>query len=132
MKVLIVDDDPDTIVFLTAWLEDHGYECCSASDGARGMIALECERPDLILLDVKMPNQSGAQLYRNIKSQPEWTDIPVIFISGLEELHVFDKECLPLPQPAGFVPKPIDFRVLHATIRKALDQPPDGPTQNRC
>jgi DNA-binding response OmpR family regulator len=122
MKILIVDDDPDTIVFLSAWLEDHGYECCSASDGARGMAAVASERPDLILLDVKMPNESGAQLYRNIKSQGQWGDIPVIFISGVEELHIFDSECSPLPQPAGFVPKPIDFKVLGSTIRKALER----------
>ena len=120
MKILIVDDDPDTVTFLSAWLEDHGYECCSASDGARGLRAMAGERPDLVLLDVRMPNQTGIQLYRDIKSNGEWGEIPVIFVSGVEELHIFDKECAPLPQPAGFVPKPIDFKTLHAAIRKAL------------
>jgi DNA-binding response OmpR family regulator len=125
MKILIVDDDPDTIIFLSAWLQDHGYECCSASDGARGLSALASERPDLVLLDVRMPNESGAELYRNIKSRRDWDDIPIVFISGVDEPLLFGKECSPLPRPAGFVPKPIDFNLLHATIRRALGGPYD-------
>jgi CheY-like chemotaxis protein len=121
MKILIVDDDPDTIVFLSAWLEDHGYQVCSASDGRRGLEAIASEKPDLILLDVRMPNQTGVQLYRDIKLNREWGHLPVIFISGVEELQVFDKGCAPLPPPAAFIPKPIDFRALHAAIQKALD-----------
>ena len=120
MKVLIVDDDPDTITFLSAWLEDHGYQSCSASDGREGMQAILRERPDLVLLDIKMPNQTGVQLYRDIKLNDEWGRLPVIFITGMTEFQVFDRGCAPLPQPAACIPKPIDFRALHAAIKRAL------------
>jgi CheY-like chemotaxis protein len=120
MKVLIVDDDPDTITFLSAWLEDHGYDSCSASDGERGLKAIASESPDLILLDVRMPNQTGLQLYRDIKLNENWGHIPIIFISGVDEPHYFDKESSPLPQPAAFISKPIDFRMLQNAIERAL------------
>lgn len=120
MKVLIIDDDPDTITFLSAWLDDHGYDSCSASDGARGLAAIATESPDLILLDVRMPNQTGVQLYRDIKLNEEWGRIPVIFISGVDEPHYFDRGSSPLPQPAAFISKPIDFKALHAAIQRAL------------
>ena len=101
MKILIVDDDPDTVTFLSAWLEDNGYESCAASDGREGMEAILSEHPDLVLLDVKMPNQTGVQLYRDIKLNEEWGQLPVIFITGMSEFQVFDKECAPLPEPAA-------------------------------
>lgn len=120
MKILIVDDDPDTITFLSAWLEDHGYDACSASDGEHGLQAIAAEAPDLILLDVRMPNQTGVQLYRDIKLNEEWGHIPVIFISGADEPQYFDKGSSPLPPPAAFISKPIDFKALHSAIQKAL------------
>jgi CheY-like chemotaxis protein len=120
MKILIVDDDPDTITFLSAWLEDHGYDTCSASDGERGLKSIASESPDLILLDVRMPNQTGLQLYRDIKLNKQWGDIPVIFISGVDEPQYFDKGSEPLPLPAAFISKPIDFKMLQNAIKRAL------------
>lgn len=120
MKVLVIDDDPDTVVFLSAWLEDNGYESCSAADGHLGMNAIRKERPDLVLLDVRMPNLTGVQLYRDIKTNREWGDLPVIFITGTSEFQVFDKECAPLPDPVALIPKPIDLKALLAAIRSAL------------
>jgi len=120
MKVLIVDDDPDQITFLGAWLEDHGYDSCSASDGERGLEAIASESPDLILLDVRMPNQTGVQLYRDIKLNEKFGHIPVIFISGVEEPQYFDSESSPLPEPAAFISKPINFKALRSAIEKAL------------
>jgi len=118
MKVLIVDDDPDAITFLSAWLEDHGHEACSASDGQSGLEAAAAERPDLILLDVRMPNRTGAQLYREIKASESLSRIPVIFISGVEKPDFFGEDCSPLPPPAAFIPKPIDFEALRAAIER--------------
>jgi two-component system cell cycle response regulator DivK len=120
MKILIVDDEPDTITFLGTWLQDHGYETCSAMDGKQGMEAILAERPNLVLLDIKMPHQTGVQLYRDIKLHDACKDIPVIFITGMGDFHMFDKGCGPLPEPAACIEKPINLSALGAAIKKAL------------
>jgi len=119
-KVLIIDDEPDTITFLTNWLEDNGYDSCSATDGGQGMQVLRSEKPDLILMDLRMPNQTGFQLYRELRLKEEFRHIPVIFVTGLTEFQVFGEECTPLPQPEAFIEKPIDLDALHAAIERIL------------
>jgi len=119
-KILIVDDAPDTVTFLSAWLEDHGFETCSASDGSQGMHAILSERPDLVLMDLKMPNKTGVQLYREIRTSEACNGLPVIFITGMADLRIFDSECQLLPEPDGFIEKPFDLDVLRTAIDKAL------------
>lgn len=119
-KVLVIDDEPDTVTFLSTWLEDHGYRACSASDGNKGMQAIMEEAPDLVLMDLKMPNQTGIQLYREIRRDANLTDLPVIFITGMAELQIFDEACELLPEPAARLEKPVDLPALKAAINKAL------------
>lgn len=119
-KVLIVDDEPDTITFLTRWLEDNDYEACSATDGDQGMLAVIEENPDIILMDLRMPNQTGMQLYRALRLRDEFGHIPVIFVTGLTEFQIFGKECTPLPKPEAFIEKPINLDALHAAIEQLI------------
>lgn len=67
-KVLIVDDEPDTVAFLSNWLEDNGYSFCTASDGEQGLRVITQESPDLVLMDLRMPRHTGFQLYRELRS----------------------------------------------------------------
>jgi CheY-like chemotaxis protein len=115
-KVLIIDDEPDTIIFLTNWLEDNGYSACSATDGSQGMQAIRTEKPDLILMDLRMPNQTGFQLYRALRLKEDLSHIPVIFVTGMTESQIFGDECTPLPKPEAFIEKPIDLKALHEAI----------------
>ena len=119
-KVLIIDDEPDTITFLTNWLEDNGYDSCSATDGNQGMKVLRSEKPDLILMDLRMPNQTGFQLYRELRLKSDYRHIPVIFVTGLTESQIFGDECTPLPKPEAFIEKPIDLNALHREIKRIL------------
>jgi len=119
-KVLIIDDEPDTVLFLTAWLEDEGYETCSAYNGEEGLRVLQDERPDLVLMDLKMPGSTGMHLYREIFRQRELKKIPVIFISGMVDVKIFDDNLTPLPEPAARLDKPIDLEALKAEVVKAL------------
>ncbi len=119
-KVLIIDDEPDTITFLTNWLEDNGYDSCSATDGNQGMQVLRSEKPDLILMDLRMPNQTGFQLYRELRLKSDYRHIPVIFVTGLTESQIFGDECTPLPKPEAFIEKPIDLNALHREIKRIL------------
>ena len=119
-KALIVDDEPDTVTFLTKWLEDNGFEACSATDGDQGMQAVIEEKPDIILMDLRMPNQTGMQLYRKLRLREELKHIPVIFVTGLTEFQIFGEDSTPLPKPEAFIEKPINLDALHTAIKKLI------------
>jgi signal transduction histidine kinase len=82
--ILIVDDSADNLRVLATALQPQNYEVRCVKSGAMALLAIEATRPDLILLDIKMPEMDGYQLCQRLKSQPETTDIPVIFLSALE------------------------------------------------
>ena len=83
--VLVVDDAPSSLGVLCESLESAGYTVLVASDGATALSRLELITPDAILLDGLMPGMSGFETCRRIKSHPEWTQIPVIFMTGLSD-----------------------------------------------
>ena len=122
-KILIVDDEPDMVLYLSAWLEDRGYEVCSASDGIEGLQAIQSQRPDLVLMDVKMPNQTGLQLYRSMQHSGAYRQIPVIIITGMADFDLFDDGCGPLPEPTARIQKPIDHDLLLSAIQRAFCDP---------
>ncbi len=81
-KVVIVDDDRATRERLTDILEKSGWQVAQAPSGLRLLSLLEVDRPDVILLDVAMSWISGFELCRAIKANPNYRQIPVVFISG--------------------------------------------------
>jgi len=85
LQILVVDDSPDIINLLTDTLMRHGYEVRSAGSGGAALKSVAVEVPDLILLDVKMPDMDGYQVCHHLKSDEQSRMIPVIFISGLED-----------------------------------------------
>jgi CheY-like chemotaxis protein len=119
-KVLVVDDEPDMVVFLSAWLEDNGYEAISTTEGERALQLIVEQNPDLVLMDLNMPNHSGFELYREIQGREELRIIPVIFITGLSEYKIFNSTCSPLPEPAACIQKPIDMESLQDAIARIL------------
>ena len=82
-KILVIDDEKDIVEFLTQLLEDNGYAVAAAYDGVQGMEMVVQDRPDLILLDLQMPEETGTGLYRKLHNKKEYKQIPVIVISGL-------------------------------------------------
>ena len=82
-KIMIIDDDPNVVTYLTDLFGDNGYDTCSASGGSKALEVLEKEKPDLITLDLEMPEEWGPRLYRKIMQENENKNIPVIVISGL-------------------------------------------------
>ena len=81
-RILIVDDEPDIVVFLSSFLEDEGYDVASAEDSVSAMAWLEREIPDLILVDVRMPGRSGLDLIVNLRRDGRLSDIPLLLITG--------------------------------------------------
>jgi len=82
-RILVVDDDPDIRLLLKGRLESLGYEALIAASGEEGLQAAQRERPDLILLDIMMPNMKGRELCAQLKADPSTAAIPIIFLSAL-------------------------------------------------
>ena len=88
-QILIVDDLPENVRLLSSLLSEQGYAVSSATDGEKALAAIQKIRPDLILLDIMIPQMDGYQVCRHLKSADQTKHIPVIFLSGLDS--EFDK-----------------------------------------
>ena len=120
-KVIIIDDEPDIVTFLTVLLEDEGYATISAGNGKEGFEKIKQERPDLVLLDVTMPEKSGVRCYRELRENPDLKSIPVIIVTGVsKDFKNFISTRGHVPPPDGFVAKPIDKQDLINAISKVL------------
>ena len=115
-KVLVVDDEADVRKFLTAVLEKHGYETLTAENGAKALEVAAQEKPDLVILDLQMPHETGTGFYRKFSRGKEYEDTPVIVVSGLAGRE------LAVKKPAAVFDKPIDPEEFIAAVRKALQE----------
>jgi class 3 adenylate cyclase len=84
-RILVIEDAPANIQALSAILKGAGYQISIATNGRQGLEALERVRPDLILLDIMMPEMDGFETCRRIKASPAWREIPVIFLTARTE-----------------------------------------------
>jgi twitching motility two-component system response regulator PilH len=126
-KVLVVDDDPDVRLFSITVLEENGYTPLEATNGEEGMQLIRKEHPDLIILDVLMPRESGIRMYRQLKTDKKLDKIPVIILSGItrrsflrsqKALTEFGGE--EVPEPKTYLEKPVEPEELAAAIKAAL------------
>lgn len=107
--ILIIDDEQDVRTFLKSLLADHGYHTIEAADGVEGMQQARQASPDLITLDITMPEQSGVKSYRQLKDDADLAKIPVIIITAVgDPMEHFLKTRKQVPNPEGFMAKPID------------------------
>ena len=127
-KVLVVDDDPDVRLFNVTVVEENGYTPIEARDGEEGLKLVKSERPDLVILDVLMPRQSGIRLYRELKTDKTLKNIQVILLSGIAKktflrsqkaLTEFGGESI--PEPEIYLEKPVEPEELSAAINRFLD-----------
>ena len=120
-KILIVDDDPDICEYLSTFLGDNGYATVTAVDGVDALSKVECEAPDLVTLDISMPEKSGVRFYREMKEDPERKKTPVIIVTGIsQDFEHFISSRRQVPPPEGFVPKPIDLDKILDLIKKQI------------
>ena len=113
-KILVVDDEPHVVKYLTTFLEDSGYVTCAAGDGEEAFEVLKKEKPDLVTLDLQMPNETGTRFYRNMVKSKDFKETPVVVISGIPGRH------LAVSKPVAVFDKPIDRDALLATIKKTI------------
>ena len=126
-KVLIVDDDVDVRTFVSSVVEDIGYKPELAKDGEEGIGKVKKEKPALVILDILMPKESGIKMYRALKTDSQFSDIPVIMHSGIAKrtflrsqkaLDEFGDQ--PVPEPEAYLEKPVEPEELGAMIKKFL------------
>lgn len=86
-NILIIDDNPENLRLLSIMLIRRGYEVRQALNGMIALRAIEIQRPDIVLLDIMMPQIDGYEVCKQIKNNPETADIPVIFLSALDEVQ---------------------------------------------
>lgn len=129
-KILIVDDEPDVVAYMGTFLEDNGFTVVSAGNGREGMEKAKSEMPDLILLDVSMPEESGVRMFRNLQGDPRTTVIPVVIVTGIShDFKRFIETRRQVRPPEGYFDKPPDRDQLLARINELLAARNPQPSQ---
>ena len=128
-KILIIDDEPDIVIYLKVLLENSGYSVVTASNGQEGIELARTEAPDLVCLDIMMPRKTGVALYQEIKMDPKLKKLPCIIISAYESAYSFKGQAFrrlvqdrTIPEPLKFFEKPIDANVFLEFINGYLNK----------
>ena len=116
--VLIVDDNPQNVELLQAFLEALPVKLITAYDGVEALEKVQQHNPDLILLDIMMPRMSGFQVCRKLKGDPETKDIQILMVTALNELGDIEQanEC----GTDDFVSKPVNKFELITRVKSLL------------
>jgi len=123
--VLLIDDEADIVSYLEAVLRDNGYDVLTTTDGAEGLRLARAERPDLICLDIAMPEPTGVRVYRDLRDDPQLARIPVVMVTGvMTQFKDFIHHRKHVPPPDGYIAKPFEVEELLATLARLLDAAP--------
>jgi CheY-like chemotaxis protein len=132
---LVVDDESETRDFLSAVLDDNQMKIMTAGNGIEAMQKVREAKPDVILLDLMMPGQSGMKFINELKSKEEYKSVPVVIVSGATKVTGIDmkayindkelsgrkKEIMGIDaKPDAYVEKPVDPETLIETIKQIL------------
>src|SRR5688572_30040287 len=117
-QIFIVDDNANNLALLSGILQDAGYEVRAANSGRRALQMAERQPPELILLDISMPEIDGYEVCRRLKQDPALAPVPVIFVSALDD--VFDKVKAFEAGGVDYVPKPFQAAEVLARVSAQL------------
>jgi len=118
-RIVVADDDPIVVKFLTAIFRDEGFEVRSAEDGEKALQIIREARPDLVILDLVMPYRDGFEVCRQMRATPETRAVPVIILSMKEKeqdaLRAFEVGA------DDYIRKPFNVLELVARARKLIN-----------
>ena len=118
-KILIIDDEEDVITYLSAFFTDNGFEIISAINGKDGFEKAKTEKPDIITLDVSMPEESGVKALRELQNNESTKNTPIIMITGVStDMKRFIETRKQVHPPEGYFEKPVDRDEL---LKKVLE-----------
>lgn len=128
-KILVIEDEDDIAALIKLQGEIYGYKMLTEADGLNGYLAVEREKPDLIILDIMLPGMNGLDVCRKIKNHPELQAIPIIMVSAKsEELDVV----LGLELGADdYVAKPFSPKILFSRVKAVLRRGLETETQEK-
>lgn len=133
--ILVVDDEPDVLTFLSMVLEDAGFNVITATDGNEALDQVKKHKPDFISLDLVMPNKSGIRFYHELHKNKEWSDIPVVIVTAhaRDELGKGDlQEILGGKTFSGrqvYLEKPVKPEGFVRMVKKELGMPVEEPPE---
>ncbi len=126
-KILVVDDEPDVRTYLEMILKDAGYETVSAENGREAFAMAQSDKPDLICLDITMPEESGIRCYRNLREDAALKSVPVVIVTAVtgtggdpDPFEQFISSRPQVPAPEGFFSKPIDVEAFLGKLGELL------------
>ena len=126
-RILIVDDSETQQTAMTRILEDKGYEVSCADNGEEGIQKAREKKPAAIILDVMMPKEGGIQMYRELKTDEELKNIPVIMLSAIAKKTFFHSQQVlntyrgqKVPEPAAYIEKPPETEELLQILEQCI------------
>jgi DNA-binding response OmpR family regulator len=120
-KILIIDDEEDVVTYLSAFFTDNGFEAISAINGKEGFEKSKSEKPDIITLDVSMPEESGVKALRDLQNNESTKNTPIIMVTGVSiDMKRFIETRKQVHPPEGYFEKPIDREALLKKIKELL------------
>lgn len=119
--ILVVDDEPDVVTYLSTVLKDAGYDTLEATSGEEAMEQIRKGRPDLITLDITMPEMTGVRTYRQLKEDEALRKIPVVIVTGVtHDFKRFISSRAQVPPPEGYLEKPVKPEELLAEVGRLV------------
>jgi two-component system sensor histidine kinase/response regulator len=118
-RILVVDDTPENLELLESYLRSQGYQVFALPNGDMALRAATKDHPDLILLDIVMPGLDGYQVCERLKADPATREIPVVFLSALDELG--DKVRAFEVGGVDYLTKPLRMEEVRARVRTHLE-----------
>jgi len=120
--ILVVEDETDVMDYLVTFFEDNDFNVLTAENGKTGFEKAKSHHPDLISLDISMPEESGVRMYRNLHDTPSTQDIPVVVITGVtSDFRGFLESRRQVDPPAAYFEKPIDREAVLAKVKEILN-----------
>jgi CheY-like chemotaxis protein len=120
-KILVIDDEEDVRTYLSTFFSDNGLSVISAVDGKEGVQKAVAEKPDIITLDISMPEESGVKALRDLQNNEVTKNIPVIIVTGVStDIKRFIESRKQVHPPEGFFEKPIDRDKLLKKVKELL------------
>jgi twitching motility two-component system response regulator PilH len=126
-KILIVEDEDDVIEFVSTVLRENGFSTVIARNGEEALEIITEDRPDLVIMDILMPKQSGIRMYRKLKTTEALKQIPVVIYSGIARRTYLRTQAAreeiegeTVPEPEAYVEKPAKPEYLADIVKKVL------------
>jgi DNA-binding response OmpR family regulator len=119
-RILVADDDPEILTLLGLRLKQRGYEVIEASDGEKALEQAREQKPDLVILDVMMPQKNGWEVARELKQDAETKDLGIIILTAIGEK--MNEITSPLYGADAYIDKPFEFDKLEKAIAAVLEK----------